>query len=519
MHHGIIFSIFNVEYPIDNLEPEKGLESNWELYASDKHGAVTQFGLPAKQWKIQSSRSAGSHKIASHLRDSGEWDVEVIDFWNAFSWQDLKALVDSRIHKDTVFVGFSMPFNGRYGKQINLNHYIKTNYPWVTTVAGGMMFNSISGTDADYHMIGRGEHGMDALCKYLTNSGSDLKFKKMTRNTHGHGLTSKQYKLIDCRYDYTAEPKRTVKVSYEERDYIESNETLTIELSRGCRFHCAFCEYYPLGVKGDWTRDVDDFESEMQENYDRWGVTNYLLTDETINDRTEKIEKFGAVVKSLPFKARFHGYMRADLLISRGQREIDACLEMGIMGHWYGVESLNHQSAKAIGKGMASDRVKEGLLMLDKHFEVNMSFILGLPHETIDSMRNTQKWLGENFSHRHVNMYPLYIDKPSHENRVDVSSKISLQGTYGWQTVFGENQWVHPQYGYTEGDMRKLQREWYDESYHGMPSIWSLPWVTSLGKDPDIVYGERNGAQHFSSSDQDIWDKKLAQYRINKLGA
>ena len=67
---------------------------------------------------------------------------------------------------------------------------------------------------------------------------------------------------------------------------------------------------------------------------------------------------------------------------------------MGIMGHWYGVESLNHQSAKAIGKGMASDRVKEGLLMLDKHFEVNMSFILGLPHETIDSMRDTQKWLG-----------------------------------------------------------------------------------------------------------------------------
>lgn len=514
MHHGIIFSIFGIEYPIENLNPEDGLPSDWQSYMSKKHGAVTKFGFPATQWKTQYTRSAGSHKIASHLRDSGEWDVEVIDFWSAFDWNDLKALVNDRIHKDTVFVGFSLPWSGSYGKQINLFHYIKKHYPWVTTVAGGMMFNSISGARADYHMVGRGEYGMDALCKHLINSGSDLKVKRET-------VDGRKYRIIDCRYDYPAEPKRNVKVSYEERDYIESNETLAIELSRGCRFHCAFCEYYPLGVKGDWTRDVDDFESEMRENYDRWGVTNYLLTDETINDRTEKLEKFGAVVKSLPFKPRFHGYMRSDLLISRGQREVDACLDMGIKGHWYGVESLNHQSAKAVGKGMASDRVKEGLLELDKHFEVNMSFILGLPHETLDSMKDTQKWLNENFSHRMINMYPLYMDKPETKNtRVDISSKLSIGDSYGWQNVFGENQWVHPQYGYTEGDVRLLQKEWYDDAYHGMPSIWSLPWITSLGKDPDLIYGERDklAGEHFPSSDQSIWDRKLEQYRLRKLG-
>ena len=32
------------------------------------------------------------------------------------------------------------------------------------------------------------------------------------------------------------------------------------------------------------------------------------------------------------------------------------------MNHFYGVESLHHPSAKSIGKGMDSGRLKEGLL-------------------------------------------------------------------------------------------------------------------------------------------------------------
>lgn len=512
MHHGIIFSIFRVEYPLSNTNPTKGLPSTPATRDGD---AVTNFLHPASQWRGQYGRSGGSHKIASHLRETGEWDVEVVDFWDAFSFKDMVELLDQRITKDTVFVGFSLPFTARHQKQINMHKYIKHNYPWVATVAGGMTFAAISLCEVDYYVIGRGEYGMEQLCKRLTNSGESVRLKKMYT---GKGDNVKEYKIVDCREDYPAEPKPRVKVSFEERDYITPDETLTIELSRGCRFQCAFCDYYPLGVKGDWTRDRDDFESEMRENYDRWGVTNYLLTDETINDRTEKIEKFGAVVKDLPFKPRFAGYMRSDLLLSRGQREIDALLEMGVMGHWYGVESLNHQSAKSIGKGMASERVKEGLLELDKIFTVNMSFILGLPYETLESMKDTQRWVDENFSHRYVNMYPLELGRDA--NGIDIASKLDVKSEYSWTNILGITEWVHPHHGYTSKDVRNLQTDWYRNSYHGMPSIWSLPWVTSLGMDPDIVYNVRDRSTFetlFPESSQDIWNKKIEHYRLKKL--
>jgi len=512
MHHGIIFSLFHVEYPIQNENPSP-LVTNTGIYQSENRGLLSAFGHSATEWRGQSSRGPGSHKIASHLRDLGNWDVEVIDYWSAFTLDDLKRLVDMRITKKTIFVGFSQAFASYHGKQLHLEKYIKDNYPWVATVAGSIGLIAILNTSADYHVVGRGEYGMEALCKHLTNSGS-VKIKEITHPYSG----DKVFKVIDCKYDYPAEPKSRVKVSYEERDLIESNETLTMELSRGCRFKCSFCDYYPLGVKGDWTRDVDDFESELRENYDRWGITNYLLTDETINDRTEKLEKFGAVVKTLPFTPRFHGYMRADLLIHRGQRELDAVKQLNVAGHWYGVESLNHKTAKSVGKGMASDRMKEGLLQLDKDFVVNMSFILGLPHESIESMRSTMRWITDNFNHRQVHMYPLSLDDPS--QTIDLNSKIEESGAYEW--VYDNNLtrvWKHPTENYTHKDMVQLEDEFYNMKYDAMPHIWSLAWMTVLGLDPDVVYNDRVRPQgeYFPASCQDIWDAKLERYRIAKL--
>lgn len=495
MHHALIFSIFLVEYPIENNNPSS---------------RVSLFGKDGTGWRGQMTRSAGSHKIASHLRDTGDWDVEVIDFWNAFSLDDLKQLVDSRIHKDTVFVGFSYLFGSGFSKQERLVDYIRQKYPQVATVAGGISFQCIRSARADYYVMGRGEYGIEALGKHLTNSGSDVKIKDVYQE-EGH------FRVIDCREDYPAEPKTKVKVIYEDRDFIQPNETLAIELSRGCRFRCAFCDYYPLGVKGDYTRDADDFESEMRENYDRWGVTNYLLTDETINDRTEKLEKFGAVVKDLSFNPRFHGYVRSDLIIHRGQREIDALLDLGVTGHWYGVESLNHKSAASVGKGMASDKVKEGLLDLDKIFTVNMSFILGLPHESMESMRNTMEWIWKHFQHRQVQMYPLEIK----DNRIDTKSKLELSSNYGWDVtdVLGRRQWIHPTEGYTMNDMENLAREFYKRQYDRGPTIWSLPWITALDLDPDVVYNDRIRPQgeYFPASCQQKWDDMLERYRIKKL--
>ena len=68
---------------------------------------------------------------------------------------------------------------------------------------------------------------------------------------------------------------------------------------RGCRFKCSYCNFPILGVKDDYTRDADDFDTNLRRNYDDWGVTEYIITDDTFNDYVEKIRKYADRVEQI----------------------------------------------------------------------------------------------------------------------------------------------------------------------------------------------------------------------------
>ena len=180
-----------------------------------------------------------------------------------------------------------------------------------------------------------------------------------------------------------------------------------------------------LGVKGDYSRSQDDFELHLKTAHDEYGVQNYYVMDETFNDRTEKITKFADVVERLSFRPYFAGFNRADLLISR-PADREEMLRMNFLGQFYGIESLNHQTGKAVGKGMHPDKIKAGLLDLKSYYHRHspgkyngtISIIIGLPHETIASIHEANEWLLENWQGHFWTWIPLEIligerDKPS----------------------------------------------------------------------------------------------------------
>ena len=192
-------------------------------------------------------------------------------------------------------------------------------------------------------------------------------------------------------------------------------DTLSVEFARGCIFQCKFCNFPVLGVKTDHTRDADDYRDELWENYDKWGVTSYTVSDETINDYTGKLKKFGDVTRELPFKPWLGGFVRGDVATAR-QQDWDHMIDMGLLAHWYGIESFNHPSAKYVGKGMNPDRIKEGLVEIRDYFKSNAgnyrataSFIYGLPHETKETLEKQEKWLLENWQNQDAIVYTLQI--------------------------------------------------------------------------------------------------------------
>jgi len=428
MHHGIIITGGNVNVPV---------------------------GMSGRPIPI---RGTGAHRIASHMRGTGEWDIEVVDYTEAWSIPHLKQFIESRVSSKTKFVACSTFFTFSVSKQEPvivprvvqkqnaIMKFVKQKYPHITTLVGGNKLVNLLHHECDYHVVGQGEHAMVALCDHLIGKNLVAPKVKVVRNPYNFIFKAydREYRIIDAKRDYPAFPLRHAKTLYEERDFIQPDEVLTTELARGCKFKCTFCDYDPLGVKGDQTRDAQDFREELIDNYERWGVTKYLLTDETSNDSTSKIKKFAEVAKSLPFQPQFHGFVRADLLTSRKDADWDNMLDMGFTSMGMGVESFNHASGKSIKKGMDPLRIKEGLLESEEyfranvrdgnHYAANLTMIAGLPHETYDTLDETERWLNKYWKNQ-VGMNALYISEFANKdpNGFDAVSEFEKDpGKYGY---------------------------------------------------------------------------------------
>ena len=441
---------------------------------------------------VETYRSFGNHRIATYLRKNG-WDVECLDWTLFFSDDELHQYVDERITKETVFVGFSVVFYTLATLRLNrFVSYIKKKYPWVTIISGGVKTWTVTCIEADYYVTGNGEYAMDVLLKHCMGRGEEPK----------HKVLSNGGKLIAAYHDYPCYPKRDANISYEERDYIHASEVLNVEFSRGCIFACKYCSFPLLGMKGDTTRNEDSLYKELLENYERWGTTTYYITDDTVNDSKDKMASLAKSVRRLPFQPHFSGYARADLLIRHGEETWNDMIDMGFSSHSYGVETFNHKSGKAVGKGMKPEEMKDGLLKIQDYFNDRshlfysgtMTMIAGLPFETFESLESGKEWLNKYWGGHVVAYLPLILSPPDHEEVDALDTKVyqnfmDFGYTYSYEKPFIDdpnlqqmvegltkikennknrvnnewNFWVHPSGDYDFIDMIGWVNEWTKE--------------------------------------------------------
>jgi len=390
------------------------------------HALIFQvFGRP-DEW---SGRPLGGHRIASYLRNEHDWDIEVLDFFNQWTIEELQQYVDSRINSHTKFIGFSLLFSIWPDTAEQLCAYVKTKHPYIKILTGGAVHPQYKSNLIDFYVKGFGEKAVEILLQWLFGNGPRPVFML---------LDAENRKVIDANDQYPAFPMRSLMIQYEDRDFITPEDTLGIEFSRGCKFSCAFCNFPVLGVKGDYSRDAEDAYRHLKEAYDRFGVWHYAIADETFNDDINKIRKFADVVERLPFTPWFDGFVRADLLSRPHDNEELA--RMNVRGQFYGIESFNHASAKAVGKGMHPDKVKQILLDTKKYMESvgtknyrgTISLIIGLPHESIDSVLATKQWLFDNWQTESYHGFALELTADPGIKKSKISAEYEQ---YGYKLV------------------------------------------------------------------------------------
>jgi hypothetical protein len=379
-------------------------------------------------------KSIATFKLARELRLAG-YQVAVLYHLHIFKFEEILHILENLISDQTVFVGFNNMFYKNceeieqtsgstklakfksnepgcmlpHGKAYNqkLKSHIKNLNPSTKLVFGGpTAFDAATFKEFDYVILGYADTSIVSLANYLSKQ---QKLDKSYKSIHGFVIVN-DAKAQD--FDFV-----NSKMEYEVYDCVLPSETLSIEISCGCIFSCAFCAY-PLNGKRkfDYIKNPDLLLAEFLDNYEKFNVTRYFFLDDTFNDSKEKIELIYDISRKLPFKLEYWAFIRLDLLAARPET-IDMLYQSGMRHCFFGIESFNKETGEIIGKGMAREKLIGTLQHIKNTYgdEITVagSFILGLPKESIESMKQTCEFLLQTdlFSKYYINPYVIKTGK------------------------------------------------------------------------------------------------------------
>jgi sulfatase maturation enzyme AslB (radical SAM superfamily) len=414
------------------------------------------------------SRPAGAYKIASTLRRQG-YSVLIVPNSLRLSLKAVKDFITDN-SKDLIWVGISTTFMTVRSANIeeyrdvwlhtqeqfvdlsilNNNHYIHgsaTQLAWSQlelSILSDFLkttFNAklvLGGTWITHIKNGAMQLQNDDNIHFVTGLAEDYTVE-LTKSLENNQRPPFQLASME-EADF-----KSSSIVYTDNDFIDKDEWLMLEVSRGCAFKCAYCVYDHKG-KEDTTKHVTALRNEIIKNYEMWGTTKYHLLDDLYNDSDYKIKLlYDEVWSKLPFKPEWISYLRLDLIWSNPESakwlEASGC-RLGS----FGIETLHDVAGKKVGKGLGKARILETLEMLKDTWGdrvlVNALMIAGLPYEPYDHIVETMDWLHTTdliFSYKYN---PLWVTPPDHKSFVLKQNDMS-QDYEKYEITWGPDGWVN----------------------------------------------------------------------------
>jgi len=347
------------------------------------------------------AKQAGSYRIATQLRDA-DFSCQVIDISGFYEYKLFFHYIKKFITDKTIWLGIS-----------NVFLFKICEVSWPMTIQ--RQENNIIPTEDQKQKL---NDFFATFTADLKKAYPNLKLcysdagKRISITHHGwtcfQGFVDKE--IIDFTHDCLADKKlklniykkeypefNTSKIHWLPQDICNNEKVLPIEISRGCIFKCAFCAF-PLNDKKklDYIKDGNTLRQELIYNYDNYGITDYIFTDDTLNDSVEKLLDIKKVLDSLPFRINFVSYLRLDLMVTKPEMA-DILAEMGMISAHFGIETADKQDGLLIGKGMDFQRQIDYLNQIKqtswKNITTRASFIMGFPNDSWEKIYKLIDWI------------------------------------------------------------------------------------------------------------------------------
>jgi radical SAM superfamily enzyme YgiQ (UPF0313 family) len=274
------------------------------------------------------------------------------------------------------------------------------------------------------------------------------------------GLHKRPHKMWSILNDDFKFPKNS---------FIQKEEMLPLELSRGCIFSCKFCSFSRIGKqKGSYEKNISLIKDYLIHNYENYKTQYYFLTSDTVNDNDERMNEWCDMLETLPFKIYYSGYFRIDLM-NKYLNTTKRLYENGLRGINFGIETLHPEAARIIEKPFSDQRAKD--LMLKLYHEIfkgevciSVGMIVGLPEEPIENVYKSAEWYMNEGKVIQATFNPLTLIDPSRGiQSPHYSSKFSKNSEkYGFKWTKPDNPlyWEHKHTNYIKASVtaRKINK-------------------------------------------------------------
>lgn len=411
------------------------------------------------------SRPAGAYKIASTLRQHG-YTVLVVPNCLRLTFHAIQQFIDANSN-DLLWIGVSTTFftvksgaidiyreEWRDSKKtyIDLSTLYNTTYitntPTQLAWGTGELQILSDYVESKYHahvFIG------GTWVSHITNGGLGVG----NPNIHLISGHAEDYILNATRALQNNQPVpfilegeekfKSSRIIYTPDDHIDPNEWLSLEISRGCAFKCAYCTYDHKG-KTDTTKYSQTLREEIIRNYEQFGVTKYHLLDDLYNDSEDKIKiLYDEVWSKLPFKPEWISYLRLDLIWANPS-SAEWIKESGCVLGCFGIETLHDKAGKFVGKGLGKKRITETLQHLKTVWGdsvlVNALMIAGLPYEPYEHIVETMSWLKTTDLVHTYKYSALWVTPPEHKPFVIKQNAMS-NDYEKYQLTWGQDGWIN----------------------------------------------------------------------------
>jgi len=285
-----------------------------------------------------------------------------------------------------------------YRRCIETARAIKEALPTCRIVVGGWHASYVPDSllespEIDYVVMGEGEKAVTELATCIVNGNEPAAITIPGVACRRAGANIKNPPKFIEKMDEIPYPARhLLPLELYDRtiEYLNVKPADVMSISRGCVFHCGFCETRKLWgniCRGFSPQRVIGEIQDLQSKYGTKGI--YFINDNFTLRKKETLELCDLMVKN-KLDLEWVCDTRVDLV---NQELLEAMSRAGCKTIWFGVESGSQKILQRIGRDTTLAQIENAFKLCSKNnIKTACSFMLGVPGETLKDMEASLKF-------------------------------------------------------------------------------------------------------------------------------